>query len=215
MRPRFVPTIVLLGLLCGCSSFATAVFERPQIRDEIKDSQEVVIITTTGERRITTTHSGIVCAESYPDVATAAGAVSKAAASASGSQGAGTVSGNVSDQFQTALLQTFNRTETADVVRQIGWQICQAYSNARITKYDYYALLNNLTTRAFNTLDKRASAPPVVVAGPGSVQVNLGPTSPSSGTKSTGSGAGTQPTGAGAGNRPTGSGAGNSGTSPE
>ncbi len=163
MQSKIVLLLPILGSLCGCSSFATAIFDRPQIRDEIDTAQgKVVILTMTGDRRLTTTHNGVVCGESYPDVATAYNALSQANASVS-RQGVSD-SGSLSDEFNTALLQTFNRTETADAIRQIGWQICQAYSNQAITQPEYYKLLSDLVTRSFNSIDKHASAPPAAPA---------------------------------------------------
>jgi uncharacterized protein Veg len=164
MHSKIVLLSPILGSLCGCSSFVTAIFDRPQIRDEIDTAHgKVVILTMTGDRRLTTTHNGVVCGESYPDVATAYSALSQANASAS-KQGV-SESGSFSDEFQTTLLQTFNRTETADAIRQIGWQICQAYSNSAITQPEYYKLLDSLVTRSFNSIDKHASAPPVATTG--------------------------------------------------
>ncbi len=189
MRPKLVLVLPVIVPLCGCSSFVTAIFDRPQIRDEIDTSKDkVVILTMTGDRRLTTTHNGVVCGESYPDVATAYGALSKATASAS-KQGA-SASGDISDQFQTALLQTFNRTETADAIRQIGWQICQAYSNKGITSPEYHTLLDSLINKSFGSIDKRATTPPVIATGPGSVQVNLGSTPSQAGKTGTASGTG-------------------------
>jgi hypothetical protein len=204
MRAKFALVLPIAGSLSGCSSLVTAIFDRPQIRDEIDTSQsKVVILTMTGDRRLTTTHNGKVCGESYPDVATAYGALSKATATASDQGASG--SGNISDQFQTALLQTFNRTETADAIRQIGWQICQAYSNNGITEPEYNKLLDSLITKSFEAIDKRATAPPVIATGPGSVQVNLGSTPSQAGTPATGSGTGTPETGSRTGTPATGS----------
>jgi hypothetical protein len=215
MHAKIVLILSIFGLSSGCSSFVSAIFDRPQIRDNIDATKDrVVILTMTGDRRLTTTHGSVVCGESYPDVATAYGALSKASTTAS-REGA-SASGDISDQFQTALLQTFNRTETADAIRQIGWQICQAYSNQGITSSEYHALLDSLITKSFESIDKRATTPPVIATGPGSVQVNLGSTPSQAGTSATGTkpatgtGTGTKKpaTGTGAGTPATGLGTG-------
>src|SRR3546814_5262798 len=75
------------------------------------------------------------------------------------------------DAVSSALLLTFARTETADVVRQLGWQNCLAYMNGAIKEDGYKANLTSIIDKAFAVLDKRASASPVMPAG--SVQLLL------------------------------------------
>ena len=59
MRPRFFRLSCFSAHCADAVALRLQVSQRPQIRDGIKDSQEVVIITTTGERRITTTLMGL------------------------------------------------------------------------------------------------------------------------------------------------------------
>lgn len=54
--------------------------------------------------------------------------------------------------FETALTKTYDRTETSDVVRQLGWQVCQAYVNRAIDTDQYYQLLNKLVDGSFQTM---------------------------------------------------------------
>jgi hypothetical protein len=68
------------------------------------------------------------------------------------------------DPHAHTLLQTFNRAETADVVRQLGWQICQARSNGAIPESDYYGLLADLIVRSTDVLKARASGAPAIAA---------------------------------------------------
>src|SRR3546814_5705368 len=62
------------------------------------------------------------------------------------------------DAVSSALLLTFARTETADVVRQLGWQNCLAYMNGAIKEDGYKANLTSIIDKAFAVLEKRASA---------------------------------------------------------
>src|SRR3546814_20350356 len=48
------------------------------------------------------------------------------------------------DAVSSALLLTFARTETADVVRQLGWQNCLAYMNGAIKEDGYKANLTSI-----------------------------------------------------------------------
>src|SRR3546814_19108891 len=75
-----------------------------------------------------------ICAESIPDAARAIGASSAATASLP-TEVTGTPQTQqfgFNDAVSSALLLTFARTETADVVRQLGWQNCLAYMNGAI-----------------------------------------------------------------------------------
>lgn len=170
------PLLLLLPLTLtgGCSSIASALLGRPVQADHYKDGeQSLSVMALQGQYRV-----GVIrdvrstlraCAESLPDTAVAAGASSGVTVSDPTAAGARSLAAN--DEYQTALLQTFHRTETADVVRQLGWQYCQAWSNGALRDAQYAALLEQLTRGAVAVLEKRASGAPAAPSG--TVQVNL------------------------------------------
>lgn len=154
--------------LTGCASTITALLNRPIQADNyyFDGNHAVSVMSLQGQYRVGTLRdiksTLRVCAESLPDTATAAAAASSLSVSDPVTGGVRAVSG--SDEFSSALLQTFQRTETADVVRQLGWQYCQAWSNGALTDSQYAELLVALTRGAITVLEKRASAPPASIS---------------------------------------------------
>jgi len=98
----------------------------------------------------------VICAESLPDAARSIDAKSDLTANLAvpvASTGiAPSGEQKVSDTLKTSVLQTFVRTETADVVRQLGWQICQGYANGAIREDEYRDLLKSVVAGSFQTL---------------------------------------------------------------
>lgn len=178
--------IALSPALAGCASTLNAIFERSVADEDVYDHK---VLTMTGERRIAIVvprHSpNVICAESLPDAARASGARSALDIQAGGT---GRPALGVDDQVQTALLQTFTRTETADVVRQLGWQVCNAYANRAIDYRMYSSLLVEIVGGANRVMQERAKAGTQVAAAGGTVQVNLGQPQPRRGAPASGSG---------------------------
>ncbi len=153
-------TPLLLIALGGCASSLTAIFERSVSTENFDEREPITrVLTLTGERRTVLAMPRdsrlYVCAEALPDVARSAAARSVLELQQGGTAGR---SLSLDDQVATALLATFARTETADVVRQVGWQLCQAHANRAITPRDYAARLDELVKEAFLTLRTRPAA---------------------------------------------------------
>lgn len=167
--------ILLLWPLSACSTSLNSIFERSVSSEHITYDK---VLTMTGERRValvvpyvdkTLSKADekefyeklghvrkVICAESLPDAARSIDAktdltanlavpVATTGIAPSGEQ-------KVSDTLKTSVLQTFVRTETADVVRQLGWQICQGYANGAIREDEYRDLLKSVIAGSFQTL---------------------------------------------------------------
>jgi hypothetical protein len=68
--------------------------------------------------------------------------------------------GSVADAAYEQLLLTYSRTETSDVVRQLSWQLCNAWVNHAITPEQYQQQLFALQSQAMNVLAARAGLTP-------------------------------------------------------
>jgi len=154
---------MLLIPIGGCSAAWTTIFERSVQSEPLDRGPQA--ISMTAERRIVLVRprriahtDPIVCLESLPDVARAASAQSRG--DLQNGAAAGTTAARISfeDQFSTSLLQTFQRTQLADVSRNLAWQICLAYANGAITEIQYHTLLELIIQRSFHVL----GTPPVV-----------------------------------------------------
>lgn len=160
---------------CGCASYLNAIFTRSVSSEEMLDNK---LLTMTGERRVAIAvprgadSKSILCAESLPDAAQAAGGRTGLQLKGSGTAGR---SLGFEDESQTALLQTFTRTETSDVIRQLGWQVCNAYAVQAIDKWAYERLLTKITDGAIEVMKRRPNAGTTVTAG-GSVNITMGQT---------------------------------------
>lgn len=144
---RVAGVAAVLILLSGCSSTITAWKSRPFAqhtlgRPEQKggDSQLYIL---TAERRVAVlipeNWDKHFCAESLPEAALALSATSSADLS-----NAGNGSLNVSDEVRASLLQTFTRTERAEILRQMGWQLCQAWAQNVLSDVEYKEALYDL-----------------------------------------------------------------------
>lgn len=84
----------------------------------------------------------LVCAETHAD-----------AISARSSTGNLAIRGQtVSDTNVEALTKTVERSAVSDVVRQLGWQLCNARLNGDLSGAEYGAALEDMRARAFNAL---------------------------------------------------------------
>lgn len=164
-----------LLLISGCSSSLGSIFERSVSSENITYDK---IITLTGERRVALIvpyvdrrlskneekefysnlgHARkVICAESLPDAARQVDTHSNyklnlaapsvvTGVSPSGEQA-------VDDLFKTTVTQTFQRTETADVVRQLGWQVCQGFANGAIDENGYKELVDRIISGSLEVL---------------------------------------------------------------
>lgn len=156
--------------LGGCASYLNAIFTRSVSSEKMLDSK---LLTMTGERRVAIAvprgGESVLCAESLPDAAQAAGGRTGLQLKGSGTAGR---SLGFEDESQTALLQTFTRTETSDVIRQLGWQVCNAYAVGAIDKRAYGKLLTKITEGAIEVMKRRPNAGNAVTAG-GNVNITM------------------------------------------
>lgn len=175
-RCSITSMIVPLALLTGgCASTLTAVLDRPITSDHLDEFRnrervdENKLKTMSGDRRLlrvqfthetdaskafladeTYNSKWVICAETQAD-----------AIAARGGQSALTVNGQGSgtDQFTQTLLLTNARSAVSDVVRQLGWQVCNAFMNGALTKAEYSGHLDKLREGAFLAL-KAPGGPP-------------------------------------------------------
>ena len=168
--------ICLLMNLAGCASTISAVTNRSIAAHDFKEGR---IFSMTGERRLAMAVAKmkkddpkrvVMCAESLPEVAAAVAASSSASASLV-NQG----SGALSDAFQTQLLQTFTRTEISEVLRQLSWQLCQAWAQGALTDDEYKAELNRLVTAGIDVMKVRADQTPAATPGQQTTLVSVPP----------------------------------------
>jgi len=154
-RVGVVPAIIPFFVLTGCSSLVTAwkndplqsyTIERPSIYAMTGDRRTAVIMMPGQGQRF--------CAESLPDAAAAFSAASEASA---GVQDRAT--GAFKDSATAALLQTFQRTEIAEVYRQIGWNLCLAWAQEAIDSAQYHALLKDYVGGGIKAIETRAAQP--------------------------------------------------------
>lgn len=94
------------------------------------------------------------CAESLPEVATAVTSSSKPSAQLSKNSTLGT-----EDAFATSLVQTFTRTEIAEVYRQMGWQACQAWAQGVLSDAEYRDQLVALLRSGASVIEERSKQP--------------------------------------------------------
>lgn len=153
-------SVFLLAALPGCASTISAVTNRSIAAHEFTSGR---IFSMTGERRLAMTVTMrdsrvVMCAESLPEVAAAVAASSSASASLVNRGSAA-----LSDAFQTQLLQTFTRTEISEVLRQLSWQLCQAWAQGALDDNEYQAELNRLVTAGIDVMKTRAAQPVATV----------------------------------------------------
>lgn len=101
-------------------------------------------------------------------------ASSKAAAQATGLKDEAAIKAEIAEATAAALLQTFQRTENAELSRQMGWNICLAWSQGGITDGQYYGLLDKLVMGAVDVMRIRATRTTSVTSPDGKVTVTAG-----------------------------------------
>jgi hypothetical protein len=97
------------------------------------------------------------CAESMPDaisVFTGSSAVNVKAEGITKSLG---VEAGFTDTSAAGVLQTFQRTEIAEVLRQLGWNTCLAWAQGAITEPEYYGLLDKVVTGSIDVMKTRST----------------------------------------------------------
>lgn len=153
VKKRLIFASVALITLTGCASTITAVADRPVSSDKFvfaKDSNKTQKIS--GDRRFARVYQGIpwesdgeghilqdksgqpvkrypwyMCIEPHADAISSKGASSAFAIADKGS---------MSDAVTCALLQTFQRTQAADIVRRLPYVACEAYLNSPMDTTD-------------------------------------------------------------------------------
>lgn len=156
----------------GCASMVTAWKNDPLQSYKIESSS---IYAMTGDRRTAIifrdelTKKNRFCAESLPDAVAAFSAASKANAGVKDKVTAG-----YEDAAYAGLLQTFQRTEIAEIYRQLGWNMCLAWAQGGLEDPHYRALLTKFADGGLDAIAKRAiqeaKFPPVAP-----VTLNVGP----------------------------------------
>jgi hypothetical protein len=130
-------------LMGGCSSQISAIFNRDLRTDTVSFGQtdSYVIVSTTGERRMSFfAKDGRMCPENFPDVGRALNAKTDIQATPPGTSSAA----RLTDQFETNLTVTNQRSEAADIIGRMGAIICVAYLNGAITPSEYRAMVDRL-----------------------------------------------------------------------
>jgi hypothetical protein len=160
-RAGITLTVISSFMLSACSSMVTAwkndplqayTIERPTIYAMTGDRRTAVMMLPGQGQRF--------CAESLPDAAAAFSAASEANAGVKDQ-----VTGAFKDSTTAALLQTFQRTEIAEVYRQMGWNLCLAWAQQAIDTPQYHALLKEYLTGGIDVIKTRASQPAAAAAG--------------------------------------------------
>lgn len=95
------------------------------------------------------------CAESLPEAALAVDGESKIDIIVQPDQ-----KGSISDKVDQTLTQTFTRTEKAEVLRQLGWQLCQAWAQGVLDDKSYKEELLGLVRNGSKILSETAKKPP-------------------------------------------------------
>jgi hypothetical protein len=145
-------------LIAGCASLVTAFKNDPL---QHYDMVGPTVYTMTGDRRTAVALVGPnggyrFCAESLPDAVAVFTASSKAKLLAEGKFEAG-----LDEATAAGLLQTFQRTEIAEVYRQLGWNTCMAWAQGAIDNTSYANLLSAMVAGGIDIMKVRASQPQV------------------------------------------------------
>jgi hypothetical protein len=162
-------TTSALGL-SGCAGIVTALTNDPL---QHYNPQGSTVYAMTGDRRtavITDPQSSLhFCAESLPDAVAAYSASSKAKLGLTGKG-----EGSFEDGVTAGLLQTFQRTEIAEVYRQMGWNTCLAWAQGAITDEQYYQLLTKMVDGGLTVMETRSKQTQVLQTVPSTSVVVTG-----------------------------------------
>ena len=171
IKASHIIAIIIAFSSSGCASTVTAWKNDPLQSYEVLGPS---VYAMTGDRRtaVFTKKGGDLryCAESLPDAVAAFAASSSAKLKAEGLKGGAGGEAGVSDQTAVGLLQTFQRTEIAEVSRQLGFNTCLAWSQGAITDAQYHDLLEKLVSGSIDVMKTRASQP-LTPSTPATIQV--------------------------------------------
>ena len=156
--------------MSGCASTISSFQNDPLHHYVIGKKEKTSVYAMTGDRRTAIMFAPVVegspryrfCAESLPDAVSVFTGSSKAKFNLTGKGEA-----EAGDQSAAAVLQTFHRTEMADIYRQMGWNACIAWAQGGITDEQYFTLLQLLTTEGMRAINTRAGQVPQIIQGPG------------------------------------------------
>jgi uncharacterized protein YceK len=156
MRPLKISLLLSTALsLSGCAGVVTALTNDPLQHYDVKGP---TIYAMTGDRRTAVAFAPgsnfRFCAESLPDAVAVFTASSSAKAGVKDKAEAA-----ISDATAAGLMQTFHRTEIAEVYRQMGWNTCIAWAQGAITNAEYYTLLDKMVVGGVNVMATRSSQP--------------------------------------------------------
>ncbi len=143
-----IVSIALISLMAsGCSTFGQTFWGRPVIEDVPGGFNT---LSLTADRRVAIFKSdktnienptGLkACAEALPDVAVSSSVESELKAAIESAK-QGNLSIDAAEKLEQTLTIAYQRTEKSDLVRQLGWQVCQGHINGAITNEDYKRLL--------------------------------------------------------------------------
>ena len=153
LRPLSLGLLAALAL-SGCASSITALQNSPTKPHTLRPNR---FFSLTGERRLAfqvkrSDDRVAWCAESLPEAAQAVSATSKPNLQIPNGPTVGT-----DDSFSTTLLQTFTRTEIAEMYRQMAWQACQAWAQEVYTDAQYREQLNMLLASGIKVIETRST----------------------------------------------------------
>lgn len=153
-----VAILTLMIPLSGCSTLSQTFWQRPVIEDVPGGFNT---LSLTADRRIAVFKSDksdkknykgeLACAEAFPDVAVSSDVESAIKATLKAAEQDATF--NLDENFKQAITLAYQRTETSDLVRQLGWQICQGYLNGAIEKKEYLRLLETMVIASLVKVD--------------------------------------------------------------
>lgn len=162
-------------LLSGCAAALSAYKNRSSNKMDIgaTSAQAGEIVIVTGERRIAIAIPNQAnfqfCAEALPDAAAAFGAASSAGLARPGMQG------GINESSAMGLLQTFNRTENAELLRSWGFISCLAKAQRHFEDPEYRALFTTMTNGLVEVMKANAANTTAILATGGTVTVNPSP----------------------------------------
>lgn len=133
--------------LMACSTYSQTFFTRPVIEDVPGGFNT---LSLTADRRVAIFKSDktdpenpiglMACAEALPDVALSSTVESELKATIEAA-GKGELDAEAAEKLTQALTVAYQRTEKSDLVRQLGWQLCQGFLNGAVSNDDYRRLL--------------------------------------------------------------------------
>jgi hypothetical protein len=183
MQNRLVVVISVALSLSGCASTITAWKNRPAAAHTLRPDR---FFTLTGERRLAfqvdrkNARNLAWCAESLPEAAQAVSATSELSGKALSK-----FEGAAKDAYSTTLVQTFTRTEIAEIYRQMSFQACQAWAQGVYTDAQYAKRLDDLLASGIKVIETRSVQPLTPLAAAASAAASAGTTKPATTTPAT------------------------------